>query len=78
MSSLLYIIYFHLKVIFFLNYGENIRSSHAKKRRAISHSSLGLIKSESLPHLDLGRQKYKIAHLLCYTLSSNFGRSRLV
>lgn len=45
-----------------------------KKKHAISNSSLGLIKSESLPHPDLVRQKYKITHLLCYTLTSYFGR----
>lgn len=49
-----------------------------EKRRTISNSPLGLTKSESLSHLDLGRQKYKIAHLVCYILTSNFGRFKTV
>lgn len=36
--------------------------------------SFGVIKSVSIPHLDFG--KHRIALLICYTLTSNFGRCK--
>lgn len=67
-SELLHIIYFQLKMIKKTKKTavkiSDLAMPKKKKRHTISNSPLGLTKSESLPHLDFRKQKYKIAHLI--------------